>query len=139
MFLVGRNFYQRCGLSVRATASSYPDLAKARQFVESVSAATAAPVETVQEATAGSTASPVISRAEPPAETPPPAVPRQPVATAELTGAAKAPVPAVRAASDALSGDATATRLRRLQGLFEQKLLTPGEYDAKRKSIIDSL
>ncbi|HEX7969088.1 MAG TPA: hypothetical protein VF502_12785 [Stellaceae bacterium] len=139
VFLVGRNFYQRCGLSVRATASSYPDLAKARQFVESVSAATAAPAEKVQEAAAGSTVSPVISRAEPSAETPPPAVPRQPVAAAALTGPAKAAVPAVQTAGDVLPGDATAMRLRRLQGLFEQKLITPGEYDAKRKSIIDSL
>ncbi len=134
VFLVGRNFYQRCGLSVRATAGSTADLARARRFVESVTPVTSP--EKAQEASAGSTV-PVIARAEPPAETPP-AVPRQPVAAADLASA-KAPAGPVQAAADAPPAEATAMRLRRLQGLFDQKLITPGEYDAKRKAIIDSL
>ena len=151
--LVGRNFFQRCGLSVKATAASDADLAKARKFLASVATGTleaAAPAA----AMSGSTQQPVISTAAKP-ETPPVAAPREPVtevavdsvkpAAAKAQPAAAAAhastpaAPAVQPAVDQTSGDATMMRLRRLKALMDQQLITPDEYDAKRKGIIDSL
>ena len=155
VLLVGRNFFQRCSLSVKATAASDADLAKARKFIASVGASTeeaAAPAATADAATAGSTQQPVISTAPKP-DNPPVAAPRQPVTEAAIDSAKPAQSavqPAVDSAKPAQSavqpavdqtppGDATTTRLRRLKALREQELITPDEYDAKRKGIIDSL
>ncbi|HEX6841902.1 MAG TPA: SHOCT domain-containing protein [Stellaceae bacterium] len=150
--LVGRNFFQRCSLSVKATAASEADLAKARKFLASVATGT---LEAVAPAAAqsGSTQQPIISTAAKP-EAPPIAAPREPVTEAAVGSAKPAtsaqPVaataqpaapaaPSVQPAVDQTSGDATITRLRRLKALKDQQLITPDEYDAKRKGIIDSL
>ena len=137
--LVGRNFFQRCGLSVKATAASDADLAKARKFIASVAAgmAEAAVPAGTDAGTAGSTQQPVISTADKP-ETPPVAAPRQPVAEAKIESAKPAEA-AVQPAVEQVPGDTTVTRLRRLKALKEQQLITPDEYDAKRKGIIDTL
>jgi len=138
--LMGRNFYQRCSLSVRATAASDADVAKARKFIASVGTSTmvaAVPADAAAEAAAGSTQQPVISTAEKP-ETPPTPAPRQPVTEAKIDSA-KAAEATVQPAVEQLPGDATVTRLRRLKALREQQLITPDEYDAKRKGIIDAL
>jgi hypothetical protein len=151
--LVGRNFFQRCSLSVKATATSDADLAKARKFLASVATGTleaAAPAAGLS----GSTQQPIISTAAKP-ETPPVAAPREPVteaavdsakpaaATTQSAAAAAPPATpaaaAIQPAAEQTSGDATLTRLRRLKALKEQQLITPDEYDAKRKGIIDSL
>ncbi|HWG78756.1 MAG TPA: hypothetical protein VN681_03225, partial [Stellaceae bacterium] len=149
--LVGRNFFQRCSLSVKATAASDADLAQARKFLASVASGTleaAAPAA----ALSGSTQQPIISAAAKP-ETPPAAAPREPVAeatvdsakpvapTAQSAAATAQPAApaAIRPAVDQTAGDATITRLRRLKTLKDQQLITPDEYDAKRKGIIDSL
>ena len=151
-FLVGRTFYRQCSFTVETTGTSYGELLKGRKFVESVEARAEpmAPTPLVSDAvighaTAGSTAAPA-------------AAPRVPVAKADLAVADKKPVdetpvkPAVAttsaaapaaaetvAAAEPASSDATATRLRRLKTLLDQKLITPGEYEAKRKSILDNL
>jgi hypothetical protein len=139
--LIGRNFFQRCSLSVKATAASDADQAKARRFLASVGTSTveaAAPAGAAAEAAmAGSTQQPVISTAQQP-ETPPTPAPRQPVTAANVDSAKPAEA-TVQPAVDQLPGDATVTRLRRLKALREQQLITPDEYDAKRKGIIDSL
>ena len=146
--LVGRNFFQRCSLSVKATAASDADLVKARKFLASVATGTleaAAPAAGLS----GSTQQPIISTAAKP-ETPPVAAPREPVAAAAVDSAkpAAATAPsataatqpaAVQPAVDQTLGDATITRLRRLKTLKDQQLITPDEYDAKRKGIIDAL
>ncbi|HWG80236.1 MAG TPA: SHOCT domain-containing protein [Stellaceae bacterium] len=141
--LVGRNFFQRCSLSVQATAASDAGLAKARKFLASVAAGTleaAAPAA----ALSGSTQQPVISTAAKP-ETPPVAAPREPVSEAAVDSATPAAAKAQPAASavqpavDQTSGDTTMMRLRRLKALRDQQLITPDEYDAKRKGIIDAL
>ena len=59
--------------------------------------------------------------------------------TAANVDSAKPAEATVQPAVDQLPGDATVTRLRRLKALREQQLITPDEYDAKRKGIIDSL
>jgi hypothetical protein len=151
-FLVGRTFYRQCSFTVETTGTSYGELLKGRKFVESVEARAEAMAPTplvsdavIGHATAGSTAAPA-------------AAPRVPVAKADLAVADKKPVdetpvkPAVAttsaaapaaaetvAAAEPASSDATATRLRRLKTLLDQQLITPGEYDAKRKSILDNL
>ncbi len=138
--LVGRNFYQRCSLSVKATAASDADAVKARKFIASVGTSTveaAAPAGTAAEAAAGSTQQPVISAAQQP-ETPPTPAPRQPVTEAKIDSAKTAEA-TVQPAVEQLPGDVTVTRLRRLKVLKEQQLITPDEYDAKRKGIIDAL
>jgi hypothetical protein len=139
--LMGRNFFQRCSLSVKATAASDADQAKARKFLASVGASTveaAAPAGAAAEAAgAGSTQQPVISTAQQP-ETPPTPAPRQPVTEAKIDSAKPAEA-TVQPAVEQTSGDATVTRLRRLKALKEQQLITPDEYDAKRKGIIDTL
>jgi len=140
VLLVGRNFYQRCSLSVKATAASDADAVKARKFIASVGTSTveaAAPAGTAAEAAAGSTQQPVISAAQQP-ETPPTPAPRQPVTEAKIDSAKTAEA-TVQPAVEQLPGDATVTRLRRLKVLKEQQLITPDEYDAKRKGIIDAL
>jgi hypothetical protein len=103
-------------------------------------------------AVAGSS-TPVISAAPgAPAEAMP-AVPRTPVGEAELPAPAKkaadaqvaaAPNDAAKPAtvvsiSEKLPQDSPATRLRRLQELFDQKLITQSEYEGKRKAILDTL
>jgi hypothetical protein len=139
--LVGRNFFQRCGLSVKATAASVGDLTNARKFVASVATSTveaAAPAGSAAEsAGAGSTQQPLISTAQK-AETPPTPAPRQPVTEAKIDSAKPAEA-TVQPAVEQTTGDATVTRLRRLKALREQQLITPDEYDAKRKGIIDTL
>jgi hypothetical protein len=140
-FLVGRNFYQQCGLTVKATGTSYADLIKARKFLTSVAKAPAAPEKSAQGApTAISPA--VITGTKPAAEDAPAASPRVPVSEAAMADPAKAAPLATataQAASAAAPQDATAARLRRLNDLLEQKLISPGEYEAKRKSILDTL
>jgi hypothetical protein len=142
VLLVGRNFFQRCSLSVKATAASDADLAKARKFIASVGASTeeaAAPAVTAAApAGAGSTEQPIISTA-PKVENPPVAAPRQPVSEAAVDSAKPAEAKVQPAVDQTSAGDATTTRLRRLKMLREQELITPDEYDAKRKGIIDSL
>ncbi len=142
VLLVGRNFFRRCSLSVKATAASDADQAKARKFIASVGASTAeaaAPAASAAEAAAaGSTQQPVISTAEKP-ETPPTPAPRQPVTEAKVDSAKPAEATVQPAVEQTTSGDATVTRLRRLKMLKEQQLITPDEYDAKRKGIIDAL
>jgi hypothetical protein len=243
-FLVGRNFYRQCSLTVEATGTSYGDLVKAKKFIESVSAK---PVEAAAPPTAISEA--VIGTAHAAASTPV-AAPRTPVAKSDLTApaaeaaltpaaaapataapataapataapataapataapataapataapataasatagpatagpataapaaagsattaaaattapaaAAAAPAPAepkvsaaapatpavasaaatstapATAAAKPAGPDTTTARLRRLKALLEQKLITPAEYEAKRKAILDSL
>ena len=139
VLLVGRTFFQRCSLSVKATAASDADVAKARKFIASVGPvaveAAAPPAAAVG---SGSTQQPVISTAQPPDTSPAPA-PRQPVAEAKIETDGKAQEASVRPAVEQTSGDATVMRLRRLKALKEQQLITPDEYDAKRKGIIDTL
>jgi hypothetical protein len=94
----------------------------------------------------GSTQQPIVAMAAKP-ETPPVAAPREPVTEAAVDSAkpaavttpSAAPAAAVQPAVDQTAGDATMTRLRRLKALREQQLITPDEYDAKRKGIIDAL
>jgi hypothetical protein len=149
--LVGRNFFQRCSLSVKATGASDADLAKARKFLASVASGTRE-AEAPAAGLSGSTQQPIISTAAK-SETPPVAAPREPVteaavakpAAAKAQPAAAAAQPAAPAAAaiqpavDQTSGDTAMMRLRRLKALKDQQLITPDEYDAKRKGIIDSL
>ena len=182
-FLVGRNFYGRCSLSVTAAGASYADLLKARKFVDSVTATPApsptpaaqvynttittaaalppaAPQTPAAAAAAGSGSTAPADAKSGKADGPPAkavaAAPRLPVDKAELSPPAKktedataaaAATPAraiVRAAQPVANGgdqpaDAIVVRLRRLKELLEQKLITPAEYEAKRKAIIDTL
>lgn len=135
--LLGRNFFQRCSLSVKATAGSDGDMAKARRFLASVGASTVEAAAPAEAAGAGSTQQPVISTAAK-VDTPPAAAPREPVAEAKID-AAKPAETAVQPAVEQMPADPAVTRLRRLKALKEQQLITPDEYDAKRKGIIDSL
>lgn len=153
-FLVGRTFFKQCSLTVETTGASYGDLLKGRKFVESVEARAeapaAAPTPLVSDA--------VIGRAPAGATAAPVGAPRVPVAKADLAAAserkpleeaAMKPVAATASAApratataaavEPASSDAAATRLRRLKTLLDQKLITPAEYDAKRKSILDDL
>jgi hypothetical protein len=92
------------------------------------SAAVAAPIESPVKPAVAATSATVAVPAE------------NPVKPAAVTTSAAAPTPAETAAAiEPVSSDATATRLRRLKTLLDQKLITPGEYDAKRKLILDDL
>jgi hypothetical protein len=162
LFLVGRTFYRQCSFTVETTGTSYGELLKGRKFVESVEARTetGAPTALVSNAVIGhATAGPSVM---------PAAAPRVPVGKADLTPAvekavekkpaeeppvktaaeapvkpaaapATAPVAETTAAVEPASSDAAAMRLKRLKTLLDEKLITPIEYDAKRKSILDNL
>jgi hypothetical protein len=153
IFLVGRNFYRQCSFSVEATGASYGDLLKARKFVESVTArpveAAPSPSAQVSDAVIGTAAR---ASAMAGSTSAPAAAPRIAVNKSELSSAAEkvpgdrpvTPVAATgpadaSAATEPAGSDGTATRLRRLRTLLDQKLITPVEYDAKRKAILDNL
>lgn len=154
-FLVGRTFYRQCSFTVETTGASYGDLLKGRKFVESVEAraelATPTPLVSdavIGHATAGSTAAPAaapripVGKADLSTATDKKAADAAPVQPAAATTSASAAAPApteTAAAIEPASTDAAATRLRRLKTLLDQKLITPGEYDAKRKLILDDL
>ncbi len=74
---------------------------------------------------------PVMSSTSPPAPT---AAPAPPVPTAASTAPSK-PSPA----SPATQSPSTATRLEELKSLLDRKLISPSEYEAKRKAILDAL
>jgi hypothetical protein len=153
-FLVGRTFYRQCSFTVETTGASYGDLLKGRKFVESVEAraelATPTPLVSdavIGHATAGSTAAPAAAPRIPvgkadlsTAADSKKAADAAPVQPAAATTSAAAPAPTETAAAiEPATTDAAATRLRRLKTLLDQKLITPGEYDAKRKLILDDL
>lgn len=165
-FLVGRTFYRQCSLSVAASGVSYADLQRAKKFLASVTTqrgegtgssetlvsnatiTAAHPEEEASEASSGSTVPPTLP-------TPPVAIadlPHPTGAKAEEPPANKAGAPAAlsnSAASDtaapaitaapAAPSDTVVDRLRRLKLLLDQKLITPAEYEAKRKAVIDTL
>jgi hypothetical protein len=179
-FLVGRNLYGECGLTVTATGTSYADFVRAKKFLASVSAeqeekaagtgygatittagkgaddAQAPKAEdagATQQATNTGTTAPPTPPAPPKSLTQPVDKPAAPLAASDK---AAEPAPAkdvATAGSDAqASADrpttpqpssqppgTVAARLLQLNELLEQKLITPGEYDARRRAILDSL
>ncbi len=138
-FLVGRAFYGACTLTVTATGSSYADLIRAKAFLASATAerqdassyaaavttaataSDAAPPETsALSATPDSTALPTKSLA------PPPSAP------------ASAPtLDRATASSDSLPS--AVARLLQLKDLLDRKLITPEEYEGRRRLILDAL
>jgi hypothetical protein len=108
-FLVGRTIYDRCGLSVMATGSSFSELEKGQKFVQSVAKKVEKPAVAVADADDESEGS------------------DPGLATAENQDKDK----------DKFV-DAEA-RLRRLKDLLKEKLITQSEYEAKRKAILEKL
>lgn len=135
-FLVGRAFYGACVLTVTATGSSYADFNRAKAFLASVSverqdassyAATVTTAATSSAATPPETSGPSATpdSATPPAKppTPPPA---EPAASAPTTANSDSP-------------PSTAARLLQLKELLDRKLITPEEYEGRRRLILDAL
>jgi hypothetical protein len=191
-FLVGRNLYGECGLTVTATGTTYADFLRAEKFLASVSSGLEPKEKSVGAGddatitTAGETEKPRKSKeasvTEPQAAsrtsttpataqgnatttatapntttTPPAAAGASPAAAPPAVAAtvspnekqAKAgpPPPTVRLQAQAsadhpITPAPTATvaaRLRQLNELLNQKLITKAEYDERRRAILDSL
>ena len=132
-FLVGRAFYGACTLTVTATGSSYADLIRAKAFLAS---ATAERQDASNYAAAVTTAA-TASDAAPPETS---ALSATPDSTALPPAAPAASAPTLdRATASSDSLPSAAARFLQLKDLLDRKLITPEEYEGRRRVILDAL